>query len=156
MTSLPLPGGGRTAAEAYVTRHLAHLTCDEVPGIAEHGGQVAAEAALDAFDVTGYARRRNEVFPRNSGRVARRPRLSPYIRHGLLSLPDVWVASQVVPAGRRSATSCCGRSSPGTGTPVGRRTRRSVRHGSPGSDPAGSAASSWMVAATGVSRPLPG
>ncbi len=143
MTSLPLPGGGRTAAEAYVTRHLAHLTCDEVRGSPSiTGGQVAADAALAAFDVTGYARRRNEVFPESERGASR---LSPYIRHGLLSLPEVW-----------------GRVAGGPGRDVekfrdellwqefarhwyarlGRRTRRSVRHRSPGSDPAGSAASS--------------
>jgi deoxyribodipyrimidine photo-lyase len=51
------------------------------------GGQSAADAALDAAPVAGYAARRNEVWP-PSRRGA--TRLSPYIRHGLLTLPRVW------------------------------------------------------------------
>jgi deoxyribodipyrimidine photo-lyase len=84
MTSLPPPG----AAEEYVARHLAHLTCDAVRGSGSfRGGQRAADAALAAFDVSGYAGRRNEVSPPSRRGASR---LSPYIRHGLLSLPDVW------------------------------------------------------------------
>jgi deoxyribodipyrimidine photo-lyase len=51
------------------------------------GTQAAADGALASFDVTGYARRRNEVLP-----PARRGAsgLSPWIRHGLLTLPRVW------------------------------------------------------------------
>ena len=83
-----MPGGGRAAAEAYVTLHLAHLTCDAVRGSRSiAGGQAAADAALAAFDVTGYAGRRNDVLPESRRGASR---LSPYIRHGLLSLPDVW------------------------------------------------------------------
>ncbi len=51
------------------------------------GGQTAADAALQAFDVAGYARRRNNVWPAGTRGSSR---LSPYIRHGLLSLPEVW------------------------------------------------------------------
>ena len=62
MTLLPSPGLGRVAAEAFVAKHLAHLACDGVRGSASFaGGQVAADSALAAFDVTGYATRRNEV-----------------------------------------------------------------------------------------------
>lgn len=51
------------------------------------GGQRAADAALQAYDVRGYARRRNNVWPpENRGSS----RLSPYIRHGLLTLREVW------------------------------------------------------------------
>lgn len=88
MTSLPLPGLGRVAAEAFVAQHLAHLSCDGVRGSGSFtGGQVAADSKLAAFDVTGYATRRNEVYPPSRRGASR---LSPYIRHGLLSLPDVW------------------------------------------------------------------
>jgi deoxyribodipyrimidine photo-lyase len=88
MTSLPPIRPGREAAEEYVARHLAHLACDGVRGSGSFtGGQAAADAALAAFDVTGYARRRNEVHPPSSRGASR---LSPYIRHGLLSLPEVW------------------------------------------------------------------
>lgn len=51
------------------------------------GGQQAADAALQAYDVTGYARRRNNVWPAKRRGSSR---LSPYIRHGLLTLPEVW------------------------------------------------------------------
>ncbi len=51
------------------------------------GGQTQADRALEAFDVTGYASRRNEVWPSERRGASR---LSPYIRHGLLSLPRVW------------------------------------------------------------------
>ena len=88
MSLLPTPGIGRAAAEAFVARHLRHLVCDGVAGSIEfRGGQRAADAALAAFDVSGYARNRSEVLP-----VSRRgaSALSPYIRHGLLALPQVW------------------------------------------------------------------
>lgn len=88
MTLLPPPLPGRAAAEEYVDRHMAHLICDAVRGSRSFtGGQATADAALAAFDVSGYSSRRNEVYP-TSGRGA--SRLSPFIRHGLLSLPEVW------------------------------------------------------------------
>ncbi len=90
MTELPLPELGRRAAEAFVSEHLGHLVCDDVEGSASFvGGQEAADKALASFDVKGYAQRRNEVFP-----VPKRGAsvLSPYIRHGLLHLSDVWDA----------------------------------------------------------------
>ncbi len=85
---LPTPASGRADAEAFVVEHFTDLVCDAVSGSQEfHGGQRAADAALARFDVAGYARNRNEVLP-----VSRRgaSALSPYIRHGLLTLPDVW------------------------------------------------------------------
>ncbi len=88
MTRLSTPASGRDAAEAFVADHFSHLVCDEVAGSDDfRGGQAAADAALARFDVSGYARNRNEVLP-----VARRgaSALSPYIRHGLLTLPQVW------------------------------------------------------------------
>jgi deoxyribodipyrimidine photo-lyase len=83
---LPLPVPGDEAA--WVARHLGHLLIDEPrPSSRFRGSQAAADAALAAFDVTGYAARRNEVLP-----VDRRgaSALSPWIRHGLLPLPRVW------------------------------------------------------------------
>ena len=74
--------------EAVVDRYLSHLVSDQIrasPVI--RGGQTAADAALDSFDVTGYAATRNQVLP-DSDRGA--SRLSPYIRHGLLPLREVW------------------------------------------------------------------
>ncbi|TFD46570.1 deoxyribodipyrimidine photolyase [Cryobacterium frigoriphilum] len=58
------------------------------PGI--RGGQTAADAALAAFDVTRYAATRNQVLPESDRGASR---LSPYIRHGLLGLREVWAAA---------------------------------------------------------------
>ncbi len=88
MTRLPNVDPGRAGAEAFVEAHFAHLVCDDVKGSKRfRGGQTAADSALASFDVAGYASRRNEVLP-----VERRgaSALSPYIRHGLLTLGDVW------------------------------------------------------------------
>jgi len=87
-TGLPTPIPGRAAAATFVAEHFARLVCDDVQGSREFsGGQSAADRALAAFNVEGYARRRNEVLP-----VSRRGAsgLSPYVRHGLLSLRQVW------------------------------------------------------------------
>ena len=85
---LPVPEPGRVAAEAFVGKHLPGLFGGEVAGSERfRGGQVAADAALAAYDVRGYAASRNEVLP--AGRRGASG-LSPYIRHGLLSLPTVW------------------------------------------------------------------
>jgi deoxyribodipyrimidine photo-lyase len=85
-TLLPTPTYDDAAA--WVRRHLGDLAGDEIaPSPSFRGGQAAADAALAAFDVAGYAARRNEVHP-----LPRRgaSRLSPYIRHGLLPLRTVW------------------------------------------------------------------
>ncbi len=56
---------------------------------------MAADAALAALDIAGYAGRRNEVLPESRrGATA----LSPYIRHGLLSLPQVSAAVATAPS----------------------------------------------------------
>ena len=138
MTSLPLPRPGRAAAEEYVARHLAHLTCDEVRGSRSFtGGQATADRALAAFDVTGYAGRRNEVFPASRRGASR---LSPYIRHGLLLLPEVLHHVTGGPGRdvdkfrdellwQEFARHWYAR--------LGTRTRRNVRHHLPDSDEAG-------------------
>ena len=90
MTALPIPAAERTGVERWVAEHLGHLTDGPVAGSPVfRGGQRAADATLARFDVSGYAGRRNEVAP-----IDRRgaSRLSPYIRHGLLRLDEVWEA----------------------------------------------------------------
>lgn len=74
----------------WVELHLGGLFSGE-PGASPSflGGQRAADAALAGWDVTGYAARRNEVWPPERRGASR---LSPYIRHGLLTLPAVWAA----------------------------------------------------------------
>nr|WP_240189392.1 FAD-binding domain-containing protein [Nakamurella flavida] len=86
---------------AWVSTHLGDLTREGPDGVragAFRGGQSAADAALDALDVTGYARTRSTVLP-----VARRgaSRMSPYIRYGLTPLPQVWAAVADAPTGDR-------------------------------------------------------
>lgn len=51
------------------------------------GGQTAADAALATLDITGYAAKRSEVLPRERRGATV---LSPYIRHNLLTLSQVW------------------------------------------------------------------
>lgn len=90
MAQLELPAPTRAAVEEFVGRRLGHLIDRPVAGSPSfRGGQRAADAALAGFDVSRYAATRNEVTP-----IERRgaSRLSPYIRHGLLSLGEVWDA----------------------------------------------------------------
>ena len=85
MSELPVPTVGDETG--WVRDHLGPFVFDKVRASTISGGQTRADAALAAFDVAGYADRRNEVWP-----VAARgaSQLSPYIRHGLLTLPRVW------------------------------------------------------------------
>ena len=85
MAEVPIPEPGGEIA--WVAQHLGDLVRGGVEASPITGGQTAAVAALEAFDVRGYAARRNEVWP-----IDRRGAsgLSPYIRHGLLTLPRVW------------------------------------------------------------------
>jgi len=85
---LPTPEPGRSASEAWVATHLAGLFSGEPVGSGRfRGGQAAADAALAAFDVSGYAGRRSEVAPASRRGASA---LSPYIRHGLIDLPTAW------------------------------------------------------------------
>ncbi len=88
--ALPVPSPGLLAAEAYCDEHLGDLAGDAAPPSPTfRGGQRAADAALDRFSVSGYAARRNEVWPTDRRGASR---LSPYIRHGLVSLDRAWRA----------------------------------------------------------------
>ncbi len=87
-TMLPIPEPGQEVQ--WVAQHLAHLCSDDVRRSERFTGtQAAADAALAVLDLTGYADRRNEVLP-----LGRRGAsgLSPWIRHGLLTLPRVFKA----------------------------------------------------------------
>ena len=79
----PEPG----AEAQWLAQHLPDLAREIPDSLPIQGGQTAADAALAAYDVRGYAAKRNEVWP-DSRRGA--SRLSPYIRHGLLTLQRVW------------------------------------------------------------------
>ncbi|MGF1595554.1 MAG: deoxyribodipyrimidine photolyase [Acidimicrobiales bacterium] len=89
--SLPLPEPGRRQAERYVADHLRHLVDTSGAGTFSsavfRGGQVAADAALAALDLTGYAEAGRRAYPQHRRRTSA---LSPWIRHGLLSLTRVW------------------------------------------------------------------
>ncbi len=101
MPSLPpLPAVDDTeAVVAWVAEHLGHLTLEGAGNVrpgGHRGGQGAADAALATLDITGYARSRSTVLPEERRGASR---LSPYIRHGLLSLPEVWDAVSDAPSG---------------------------------------------------------
>jgi deoxyribodipyrimidine photo-lyase len=86
MTVLPNPNSGQEVS--WVRAHLGHLCSDDPQASPRfRGTQAAADAALNAFNVAGYAGRRNEVLPRSRRGASG---LSPWIRHGLLTLPQVW------------------------------------------------------------------
>jgi deoxyribodipyrimidine photo-lyase len=59
------------------------------------GGQTAANDALKHLDISGYANRRSEVFPREDRGATV---LSPYIRHNMLTLRDVYQAVRSAPS----------------------------------------------------------
>jgi len=90
----PLPTD-RPSTVSWVTEHLGHLSHD-VPTASPAfvGGQRAADEALAALDVRGYARKRSMVHPPSARGASK---LSPYIRHGLLDLPTVWARVEDAP-----------------------------------------------------------
>ncbi len=88
MTTRALPVPALDDTVAWTRTHLGDLACDDVVASRSFvGGQASADAALATYDVRGYAARRNQVLPVGARGASR---LSPYIRHGLLSLPRVW------------------------------------------------------------------
>ena len=84
---------GRTNAERFVADHLADLTVDGADPDAAlssdsfRGGQSHAERALDDLDLSRYTSDRNHAYPRRQRGASG---LSPYVRHGLLTLPRLW------------------------------------------------------------------
>ncbi len=85
MAEIPAPERG--SERQWVGRHLAGLIRGGVESSPITGGQGAADEALERFHVRGYAARRNEVWPPDRRGASG---LSPYIRHGFLTLPHVW------------------------------------------------------------------
>jgi deoxyribodipyrimidine photo-lyase len=88
------PPQGRQEIHAWVIEQLGDLIAvppsgaiGADPATPMAGGQQAADAALRAYNVRGYARLRNNVWPPPSRGSSR---LSPYIRPGLLTLREVW------------------------------------------------------------------
>lgn len=101
---LPAPPAPGDQAEvvAWVADQLGDLTLEGPGGVAAGaftGGQAAADAALAGLDVTGYAGRRSQVLPVSARGASR---MSPYLRHGLLTLPSVWAAVRRAPERDRS------------------------------------------------------
>ena len=62
------------------------------------GGQSAANEALEALDIRGYAKSRSEILPLHSRGASE---LSPYIRHNLLTLQQVWDRVESAPSSDR-------------------------------------------------------
>jgi len=88
MPLLPPVPPGVDGARGWVQAHLGDLVDGPVTASARfRGGQVAADTALAAYDVGGYARSRSQVEPPGARGASA---LSPWIRHGLLPLPRVW------------------------------------------------------------------
>jgi len=96
VTVLPVPPLDRPDVLEWVGRHLTGLYAGDVGASGAFvGGQSSADEALATFDVAGYAASRNEAWPATRRGASR---LSPYIRHGMLSLPRVWEAVADGPA----------------------------------------------------------
>lgn len=96
MVQLNPPSASRSAVEKFIENHLSHLT--DAPFIGSpsiRGGQRVANSHVASLDLTGYAAKRNEVLPIS---VRGATGLSPYIRHGILQLSEVWNSSDNAPS----------------------------------------------------------
>lgn len=99
---LPTPPGldaGVTAAIEWVRTHLGDVARayggSSIDASARfRGGQHSADLAVSRLDLAGYADRRSEVLPAGARGATG---LSPYIRHGLLSLPQLWRTAREAP-----------------------------------------------------------
>ena len=88
MLSLDLP------VLEIIEKDFAGLYSGELGLSSIKGGQTAANQALAQLDIAGYAARRSEVLPKaKRGATV----LSPYIRHNLLTLPQVHRAVKTAP-----------------------------------------------------------
>jgi deoxyribodipyrimidine photo-lyase len=80
--------------ESIIEQHFSHLYSGELGLSSIHGGQSAADAALANLDITNYAQQRSEVLPKNKRGASM---LSPYIRHNILTLDQVYRAVKTAP-----------------------------------------------------------
>ena len=97
------PAADPEAARAWVQAHLGDLVLEGPDAVVSsprfRGGQREADRILAALDVKGYASARNQVMPASArGATA----VSPYVRHGLISLRRLW--DHVAPAPSRDRT----------------------------------------------------
>ena len=70
-----------------IERDFRELYSGELGVSSIRGGQEAANEALRNLDITGYASQRSEVLPRSKRGASV---LSPYIRHNILTLSQVY------------------------------------------------------------------
>ncbi len=77
-----------------IDRHFAGLYSGELRLSSIEGGQTSADRALAALDITGYAAQRSQVFPESTRGASV---LSPYIRHNILTLEEVYRAVKDAP-----------------------------------------------------------
>lgn len=90
---LPTPSPGHEAH--WVGKHLSHLTDAEIrPSSRWRGTQAAADHALAAATLDGYASTRSVVAPVDERGATG---LSPWIRHGMITLPAAWAAAGAAP-----------------------------------------------------------
>ena len=80
--------------KSIINNHFKHLVCDEYSESIFRGGQSKADEQLMNLDIRGYAKKRNNVYPQSNRGSSY---LSPYIRHGLLGLKEVWCAVEKFP-----------------------------------------------------------
>jgi deoxyribodipyrimidine photo-lyase len=89
---LATPPSDPEGALAWVSKSLSGLWQGPLsvsPGF--RGGRSAALAALGTLDLRGYSSRRSQVLPVSTRGASR---LSPYIRHGLITLGETWASLQ--------------------------------------------------------------
>jgi len=79
---------------ALIAKHFTGMYSGEIGVSSIEGGQTAAHKALASLDISGYANKRSEVLPRDRRGATV---LSPYIRHSLLTLSEVFGAVKHAP-----------------------------------------------------------
>ncbi len=70
------------------SKYFIDLCCDDYIHANAVGGQSYADEALRNLNINSYSKKRNNVYPFEKRGSSM---LSPYIRHGLLSLNEVWI-----------------------------------------------------------------